>query len=114
MIFVNDGGGSYWFFEHATWNGLLVADLVFAWLDIDNHPFFSMRNKESIIDYSRFLWIMGVCMPIAIRSAHRRKESFSSILANIIRVILIILMKKEGSFILILLWNPSSSHLFRL
>lgn len=31
MIFVNDGGGFYWFFEHATWNGLLVADLVFPW-----------------------------------------------------------------------------------
>ena len=27
MIFVNDGGGGYWFFEHATWNGLYVADL---------------------------------------------------------------------------------------
>ena len=31
MIFVNDGAGGYWFFEHAKWNGLLVADLVFPW-----------------------------------------------------------------------------------
>ena len=31
MIFVNDGGGGYWFMEHATWNGLYVADLVFPW-----------------------------------------------------------------------------------
>jgi hypothetical protein len=31
MIFVNDGAGGYWFFEHATWNGLCVADLVFPW-----------------------------------------------------------------------------------
>ena len=31
MMFVNDGGGDYWFFEHATWNGLTVADLVFPW-----------------------------------------------------------------------------------
>ena len=27
MMFVNDGGGGYYFFEHATWNGLYVADL---------------------------------------------------------------------------------------
>lgn len=31
MIFVNDGAGQYFFFEHATWNGLQVADLVFPW-----------------------------------------------------------------------------------
>ncbi|XP_014784915.1 heparan-alpha-glucosaminide N-acetyltransferase, partial [Octopus bimaculoides] len=29
MIFVNYGGGGYVFFEHAQWNGLTVADLVF-------------------------------------------------------------------------------------
>lgn len=31
MIFVNYGGGGYWYFAHATWNGLTVADLVFPW-----------------------------------------------------------------------------------
>ena len=31
MIFVNDGAGGYWFLEHATWNGLQPADLVFPW-----------------------------------------------------------------------------------
>lgn len=31
MIFVNYGGGGYWFFQHSTWNGLTVADLVFPW-----------------------------------------------------------------------------------
>jgi len=31
MIFVNYGGGQYWFFKHSTWNGLTVADLVFPW-----------------------------------------------------------------------------------
>ncbi|XP_069467701.1 heparan-alpha-glucosaminide N-acetyltransferase-like [Ambystoma mexicanum] len=31
MIFVNYGGGGYWFFEHAPWNGLTVADLVMPW-----------------------------------------------------------------------------------
>ena len=45
MIFVNDGGGGYWFMEHATWNGLYVADLVFPW----------------------FIWIMGVCIPMSVR-----------------------------------------------
>jgi heparan-alpha-glucosaminide N-acetyltransferase len=31
MIFVNYGGGGYWFFEHPPWNGLTLADLVFPW-----------------------------------------------------------------------------------
>jgi len=31
MVFVNYGGGHYWFFEHADWNGLTVADLLFPW-----------------------------------------------------------------------------------
>lgn len=37
MIFVNYGGGGYWFFNHSLWDGLTVADLVFPW----------------------FIWIMG-------------------------------------------------------
>lgn len=43
MIFVNYGGGGYWFFEHAAWNGLTFADLLFPW----------------------FMWIMGVSMAIS-------------------------------------------------
>ena len=35
MIFVNDGAGGYWFMEHATWNGLQVADLAFPWYDLN-------------------------------------------------------------------------------
>ncbi|KAE8631507.1 hypothetical protein XENTR_v10001219 [Xenopus tropicalis] len=31
MVFVNYGGGGYWFFKHQSWNGLTVADLVFPW-----------------------------------------------------------------------------------
>ncbi|XP_008566523.1 PREDICTED: heparan-alpha-glucosaminide N-acetyltransferase [Galeopterus variegatus] len=31
MVFVNYGGGKYWYFRHASWNGLTVADLVFPW-----------------------------------------------------------------------------------
>lgn len=43
MIFVNYGGGGYWFFDHAAWNGLTFADLLFPW----------------------FMWIMGVSMAIS-------------------------------------------------
>ncbi|XP_013097934.2 heparan-alpha-glucosaminide N-acetyltransferase isoform X1 [Stomoxys calcitrans] len=46
MIFVNSGGGDYWWIEHAPWNGLHLADVVFP----------------------SFLWIMGVCIPISIKS----------------------------------------------
>ncbi len=31
MIFVNYGGGGYWWLEHSLWEGLTVADLVFPW-----------------------------------------------------------------------------------
>ena len=58
MIFVNDGGGGYWFMEHATWNGLYVADLVFPW----------------------FIWIMGVCIPMSVRSAIRRETPVKTVI----------------------------------
>lgn len=31
MIFVNNGGGKYVFFNHSAWSGLTVADLVLPW-----------------------------------------------------------------------------------
>lgn len=63
MIFVNYGGGSYWFFEHTPWNGLHVADFVFPW----------------------FMWIMGVCIPMGIRSQLRRKTKKTKIVFRIIK-----------------------------
>ncbi|XP_076032647.1 heparan-alpha-glucosaminide N-acetyltransferase isoform X2 [Oratosquilla oratoria] len=63
MIFVNYGGGGYWFMEHAAWNGLLVADLVFPW----------------------FMWIMGVCIPMGIRSQLRREVPKHKMLARIFK-----------------------------
>jgi len=51
MIFVNNGGGGYHVMGHAAWDGLLVADVVFPW----------------------FMWIMGVCIPMGIRSAEKKK-----------------------------------------
>ena len=45
MIFVNYGGGGYWFFDHAAWNGLTFADLLFPW----------------------FMWVMGCSMALSYR-----------------------------------------------
>lgn len=53
MIFVNYGGGNYWFFNHSTWNGLTVADLVFPW----------------------FIWIMGTSMALSFDKLQKTKPS---------------------------------------
>jgi len=50
MIFVNYGGGGYWFFNHSWWNGLTVADLVFPW----------------------FIWIMGTSMALSLHGLKNR------------------------------------------
>lgn len=64
MIFVNSGGGHYWWIEHATWNGLHVADLVFPW----------------------FLWIMGVCIPISVKSQMNRNVKKTAAIKNVFYV----------------------------
>lgn len=64
MIFVNSGGGHYWWIDHATWNGLHIADLVFPW----------------------FLFIMGVCIPLSIKSQINRKVPTKKIVLKIIQV----------------------------
>ncbi|GAB1608749.1 heparan-alpha-glucosaminide N-acetyltransferase-like, partial [Argonauta hians] len=53
MIFVNYGGGGYQYFEHAQWNGLTVADLVFPW----------------------FIFIMGTALNFSFRTLLRQKVS---------------------------------------
>lgn len=63
MIFVNDGAGQYTFLEHATWNGLNMADTLFPW----------------------FLWIMGVCIPISVKSQLKKKVPRIQIFLGIIR-----------------------------
>ncbi|XP_070501262.1 heparan-alpha-glucosaminide N-acetyltransferase [Chironomus tepperi] len=63
MIFVNSGGGHYWWIEHAVWNGLHFADLVFPW----------------------FLFIMGVCIPLSIKSQVNRQVAVKSIVKKIIK-----------------------------
>ena len=63
MIFVNYGGGQYWFFQHSKWNGLTVADLVFPW----------------------FVWIMGTAMAFSFRSVHKQETQKLKIFLRIFR-----------------------------
>ncbi|KAH9499240.1 hypothetical protein Btru_004505 [Bulinus truncatus] len=62
MIFVNYGGGHYWFFEHAPWNGIYVADLVFPW----------------------FVFIMGVSLNFSFTSMFRQNWSVPRMLWKIV------------------------------
>ncbi|KAH8292746.1 hypothetical protein KR018_011203 [Drosophila ironensis] len=62
MIFVNSGGGGYAWIEHAAWNGLHLADLVFP----------------------SFLWIMGVCIPLSVKAQLSRGTSKGRICLRIL------------------------------
>ena len=46
-------GGKYWFFEHAEWDGLTVADLLFPW----------------------FMWMMGVSMALSFEAMRKQNVS---------------------------------------
>ncbi|XP_015236081.1 PREDICTED: heparan-alpha-glucosaminide N-acetyltransferase-like, partial [Cyprinodon variegatus] len=61
MVFVNYGGGGYWFFQHAPWNGLTVADLVMPW----------------------FVFIIGTSVVLAFSSMQRRGVSRLQLLRKI-------------------------------
>ncbi|XP_049771067.1 heparan-alpha-glucosaminide N-acetyltransferase-like [Schistocerca cancellata] len=63
MIFVNYGGGHYWFFKHSVWNGLTVADLVFPW----------------------FMWIMGLSLAISLRTQLRSSKPRLHVLGHVLR-----------------------------
>ncbi|XP_041789111.1 heparan-alpha-glucosaminide N-acetyltransferase isoform X1 [Chelmon rostratus] len=62
MVFVNYGGGRYWFFRHESWNGLTVADLVFPW----------------------FVFIMGTSIALSINSLLRAGSTRCSLLRKIV------------------------------
>lgn len=68
MVFVNYGGGKYWFFQHTPWNGLTLADLVFPW----------------------FVWIMGVSMAMTLRSLLRKSVTRGRIFLRIVKRSLIL------------------------
>ncbi|XP_031628030.1 heparan-alpha-glucosaminide N-acetyltransferase [Contarinia nasturtii] len=61
MIFANSGCGKYHWLEHASWNGIHPADFIFP----------------------SFLWIMGVCIPISLKSQFAKNIPRSDILSNI-------------------------------
>lgn len=69
MIFVNYGGGQYWFFKHSVWNGLTVADLVFPW----------------------FLWLMGMSLSISLNNKLRRAVPRRQLFMQVIRRSLILI-----------------------
>lgn len=62
MVFVNYGGGRYWFFRHASWNGLTVADLVFPW----------------------FVFIMGTSIALSINKLLRTGSTRSFLLKKVL------------------------------
>ncbi|XP_040570606.1 heparan-alpha-glucosaminide N-acetyltransferase [Lepeophtheirus salmonis] len=62
MIFVNYGGGGYWFFKHSIWNGLTLADVVFPW----------------------FIWIMGVSSIISVQFQLRNSVPRGTLLRRVI------------------------------
>ncbi|XP_077158887.1 heparan-alpha-glucosaminide N-acetyltransferase isoform X3 [Paroedura picta] len=62
MVFVNYGGGKYWFFKHQSWNGLTVADLVFPW----------------------FVFIMGTSIALSLSAMLRRGCSKGQLLVKIL------------------------------
>ncbi|XP_051474433.1 heparan-alpha-glucosaminide N-acetyltransferase isoform X3 [Apus apus] len=71
MVFVNYGGGKYWFFKHESWNGLTVADLVFPW----------------------FVFIMGTSILLSLSSMLRWGSSKQKVFGKIIwRSFLLILL----------------------
>lgn len=64
MIFANSGAGKYEWLEHATWNGIHPADFIFP----------------------SFLWIMGVCIPISIKSQMMKNVPRKTMLHGILMV----------------------------
>ncbi|XP_073323577.1 heparan-alpha-glucosaminide N-acetyltransferase isoform X2 [Pagrus major] len=62
MVFVNYGGGRYWFFRHESWNGLTIADLVFPW----------------------FVFIMGTSIALSINSLLRAGSTRCSLLGKVV------------------------------
>ncbi|XP_061914685.1 heparan-alpha-glucosaminide N-acetyltransferase-like isoform X1 [Entelurus aequoreus] len=70
MVFVNYGGGGYWFFQHVPWNGLTVADLVMPW----------------------FVFAIGTSVVLAIRSMQRRGVGRLQLLRKVTWRTLVLLM----------------------
>ncbi|XP_027717145.1 heparan-alpha-glucosaminide N-acetyltransferase-like [Vombatus ursinus] len=73
MVFVNYGGGGYWFFEHAPWNGLTVADLVMPWfvfilgasVGLAFHIMWRRRVRNAQL-FRKVAWRTGVLIAIGV------------------------------------------------
>lgn len=63
MVFVNLGGGHYWFFDHAPWNGITLADFILPW----------------------FCWVMGVSIAISLRSQLRSSTKRKYVFSRVVR-----------------------------
>lgn len=64
MVFINSGGGSYWWIGHSEWNGATMPDFIFP----------------------SFLFLMGFCIPISICGRLAKKDPKSKILLDILKV----------------------------
>lgn len=65
MVFINSGGGSYWWIGHSEWNGATMPDFIFP----------------------SFLFLMGFCIPISISSRLAKKEPKCKIMLEIMKVL---------------------------
>uniref|UniRef100_UPI00358E475B heparan-alpha-glucosaminide N-acetyltransferase-like n=1 Tax=Myxine glutinosa TaxID=7769 RepID=UPI00358E475B len=68
MIFVNYGGGGYWFFKHSRWNGLTFADVVMPW----------------------FVFVLGASVALALNPARRRTSRSRAMLKVLCRTVTLI------------------------
>uniref|UniRef100_A0A8C4QCR5 Si:dkey-192p21.6 n=1 Tax=Eptatretus burgeri TaxID=7764 RepID=A0A8C4QCR5_EPTBU len=68
MIFVNYGGGGYWFFKHSRWNGLTFADVVMPW----------------------FVFVLGASVALALNPARRRTSRTRAMLKVLFRTVTLI------------------------
>lgn len=71
MVFINSGGGSYWWIGHSEWNGATMPDFIFP----------------------SFLFLMGFCIPYSISSKLAKKFTKCQIFLEIIKVIVIFNIK---------------------
>lgn len=80
MVFVNHGAGGYWFFNHATWNGLHLADFCFPW----------------------FVWIMGASIALSLKSAARTGKArfFAKICVRTLELLALGLFLNNGKDVL--------------
>lgn len=98
MIFVNCGGGKYWFFAHSSWNGLTVADLVFPWYVLYLTPVLVIHHLHNYVRFTRFCWqgrgynnwsiiVLGFCCCVILLTNNIFRMRFS--LANLVKSVML-------------------------